>query len=76
MTKDGSRLSRKLKRRETGRRGIQLGGIIGEIVRGGTMVEIAGTEIGDPMEAGQVEVMADPVTGMGRLVEMWLETVV
>ena len=40
------------------------------------MVEIAETEIGDPMEAGQVEVMADPVTGMGRLVGMWLETVV
>ena len=71
MTKDGSRLSEKLKRRKTGRRGIQLGGTIGEIVREGKMVEIAGTEIGDLMEAGQVEAMADLVTGMGRLVEMW-----
>ena len=66
MTKDGSRLLEKLKKRRTGRRGIQLGGTIGEIVREGIMVEIAGTEIGDLMAAGQVEAMADLATGMGR----------
>ena len=71
MTKDGSRLLERLKKRKTDRRGIQLGETIGEIVQEGLMVEIAGTEIGDLMVAGQVEVMADPATGMGRLVEMW-----
>ena len=66
MTKDGSRLLEKRKKRRTGRRGIQLGETIGEIVREGIMAEIASTEIGDPMVAGQEAAMADLATGMGR----------
>ncbi len=75
MTSVGSRQLRKLERREIRRKGIQ-GEITEGIVRGDMGVEIVGTEIGDYMEAGQVEVMADPVTGMGRLVEMWWQIVV
>ena len=56
--------------------GIQLGEITEGIVRGDMVVEIVGTETGDHMEAGQVEMTADPATGMGILVEMWWQIVV
>ena len=69
-------LCREGQRREIGRKGIQLGEITEEIVRGDIIIEIVGTEIGDRMEAGQVEMTADPVTGMGRLIEMWWQIVV
>ena len=75
MTSVGSRQLRKLERREIRRKGIQ-GEIIEGIVRGDMGVEIVGIEIGDHMEAGQVEMTADPATGMGIVVEMWGQIVV